>query len=83
MILRIYRDQLPDDYALKAWIQVGNADESVPYTQSENFAERLGGVIGAENVEFSIIEGAGHEDAKFYTEENLKKVFQFLDSAMK
>ncbi len=78
-----YKDQLPDDYMLKAWIQVGDADESVPYTQSENFAERLGSVIGTENVEFSIIEGAGHEDAKFYTDENLKKVFEFLDSEMK
>lgn len=78
-----YKDQLPEDYALKAWIQVGNADESVPYTQSENFAERLGGVIGEENVEFSVIEGAGHEDAQFYTDENLGKVFEFLDGAMK
>lgn len=78
-----YKGQLPDDYSLKAWIQAGDADESVPYTQSENFAERLGSVIGAENVEFSMIEGAGHEDEKFYTKENLKKVFDFLDSVMK
>lgn len=78
-----YLEQLPDDYSLKAWIQVGDSDESVPYTQSENFAERLANVIGENNVEFSIIEGAGHEDPLFYTDENLDKVFTFLDGIMK
>lgn len=78
-----YRDSLPEDYMLHAWIQVGNADESVPYTQSENFAARLSEVIGAENVSYSVIEGATHEDAAFYTEENLSEVFAFLDAVMK
>lgn len=75
-----YKESLPKDFTLKAWIQVGDADASVPYTQSENFAERLGQVLGTENVKFGVIEGAGHEDAAFYTEENLAAIFAFLSA---
>lgn len=78
-----YVDQLPADFALKAWIQVGDADQNVPYTQSENFAERLAEITGDVNVSFSIIEGAGHEDSAFYTAENLADVLAFLDGVMK
>lgn len=78
-----YKEELPDDFTLSVWIQVGNADTSVPYIQSENFAERLSEVIGAENVSFGIVEGAVHEDQAFYTEENLSEVFAFLDTVMK
>lgn len=78
-----YKESLPEDFALKAWIQVGDADTSVPYTQSQNFAERLAGVIGEENVSFGILEGAAHEDGAFYTDENLAEVFAFLDEVMK
>lgn len=78
-----YADQLPADFALSAWIQVGDADQNVPYTQSVNFAERLAEQIGAENVSFSVIAGAGHEDDAFYTAENLADVLAFLDGVMK
>lgn len=78
-----YADQLPEDYALKAWIQAGTADTSVPYTQSEHFAQELSALIGEENVRFGLIEGARHEDAAFYTDENLAEVFAFLDACMK
>ena len=77
-----YADQLPGDFKLSAWIQVGNADARVPYTQSENFAERLATVIGEENVKFGIIEGADHEDDLFYTEENLGDVFEYLNTVL-
>ena len=78
-----YTDQLPECYFLKAWIQAGSADTNVPYTQSVNFAERLSAVIGEENVQSSVLEGAAHEDAAFYTDENLAAVFAFLDACMK
>lgn len=78
-----YTDSLPAGFALSAWIQVGDADQNVPCTQSENFAARLGELIGAENVRFSVIEGAGHEDAAFYTDENLSAVLEFLDGVVK
>ena len=78
-----YKEQLPADFTLKAWIQVGDSDSRVPCTQSEHFGARLPDVIGTENVQFSFIEGADHEDPLFYTEENLKDVLEFLDSVMK
>ncbi|MGM9538203.1 MAG: alpha/beta fold hydrolase [Candidatus Onthomonas sp.] len=77
-----YQEQLPADFALRVWIQVGDSDTSVPYTQSEHFAAGLSEVIGAENVRFSVIEGAAHEDPLFYTEENLAQIFAFLDEAL-
>lgn len=77
-----YKDQLPADYTLTAWIQVGDSDTSVPYTQSENFAAGLAEVIGEQNVHFAIIEGAEHEDPLFYTDENLAQIFDFLNDAL-
>ncbi|MCD7917365.1 MAG: alpha/beta hydrolase, partial [Clostridiales bacterium] len=77
-----YVDQLPEDYTLCAWIQVGDSDTSVPYTQSQNFAEKLAEVIGSDNVTFGVIEGAEHEDDLFYTDENLAQVFAFLTDAL-
>lgn len=76
-----YSEQIPSE--LKAWIQAGDADEKVPYTQSVNFAARLAGYIGEENVEYSIIPGVGHEAEAFYTDENLDAVFAWLDDFMK
>ena len=78
-----YQDQLPADFSLCAWVQAGDSDTQVPYTQSENFGKKLSEVIGEGNVHFSLLEGAGHEDGLFYTEENLAQVFEFLEDAMK
>lgn len=76
-----YADKLPAD--IRAWIQAGDADARVPCTQSVNFAERLTRYIGEENIEHSLIPGADHEDALFYTDENLNAVFTWLDGIMK
>ena len=76
-----YKDQIPT--ALKAWIQAGDADAKVPYTQSVNFATRLANYISAENIQHSIIAGADHEDDAFYTDENLNAIFAWLDSFLK
>jgi acetyl esterase/lipase len=78
-----YVDQLPVDFALKAWVQVGDSDHRVPYTQSVHLAEQLTELLGEDNVEFSIIEGADHEDDAFYTQENLSAVLSFLDGILK
>ena len=78
-----YVDQLPDGFALRAWVQAGDADNSVPYTQSKNFAAKLAEVIGEDSVTFGLIEGAGHEDPLFYTEENLSRIFDFLAEALR
>ncbi len=73
-----YTDQLPADFSLRAWIQVGDSDNSVPYTQSVNFAERLTALLGEDSVSFQIIQGADHEDDLFYTAENLAAIFAYL-----
>ncbi|MCD8007738.1 MAG: alpha/beta hydrolase, partial [Clostridiales bacterium] len=77
-----YVNQLPEDFTLSAWIQVGDSDTSVPYTQSQNFAEKLTEVLGEDSVTFGIIEGAEHEDDLFYTDDNLAQVFDFLANAL-
>lgn len=77
-----YREEIPEGFVLRAWIQAGDADTSVPYTQSENFAVRLSEMLGETNVTFKILEGAEHEDEAFYTKENLTDVFAFLDQSM-
>lgn len=68
-------------------IQHGTADSNVPITQSENFAKALASVIGSDNVTFETMEGAGHGDMgsvkAFETEENIERVFEFLDSQLK
>lgn len=73
-----YTDQLPEGFALKAWIQAGTSDQNVPCTQSTNLAERLANVIGSESIQYSLIDGAGHMDSAFYTDENLDAVFAFI-----
>lgn len=78
-----YTEQLPEGFALSAWVQAGDGDTRVPYTQSVNLAAGLVDVIGAENVQHSILPGANHEDAAFYTEENLAQVYAFLDGVLK
>lgn len=77
-----YKDELPSNFKLSAWVQVGDSDARVPYTQSENFAKRLTDVIGEDNMKFGIIEGADHEDDLFYTEENLGDVFEYLNTVL-
>lgn len=77
-----YVGELPEGFALNAWIQAGDADTKVPCTQSVHFAQRLEEVIGAQNVRFGLLPGADHEDAAFYTEENLSAVLDFLDDAL-
>ena len=67
---------------VQVWVQAGTADDNVPYTQSENFADELAQVIGDESVHFALIEGAKHMDAAFYTDENLSQVFAFLADAL-
>lgn len=77
-----YTDQLPEDFTLSAWVQAGDADTSVPYTQSQNFAAKLAEVIGEDAVHFGLIPGAEHEDDLFYTADNLAQVFEFLADAL-
>jgi dipeptidyl aminopeptidase/acylaminoacyl peptidase len=64
-------------------IQHGRLDELVPVQQSMIFVEKLKKYVSPERFEFDIIEGAGHADLLFETDENMERVFSFLDKHLK
>ncbi len=64
-------------------IQHGRLDTMVPVQQSMMFAEKLRKYVSSDRFEFDIIEGAGHGDPLFETEENMARVFSFLDKHLK
>lgn len=74
----------------KFFIQHGTADRNVPYVQSERLYKKLVEVCGEGHSSFELLEGAMHGDdipevttPSFGTEENLEKVFTWLDSVLK
>jgi acetyl esterase/lipase len=64
-------------------IQHGSLDTMVPVQQSIIFVEKLRKYVGSDRYEFDILEGAGHGDPLFETEENMARVFSFLDRHLK
>ena len=64
-------------------IQHGRLDELVPVQQSMIFVEKLEKYVSSDRFEFDIIEGAGHADPLFETDENMERVFAFLDKHLK
>lgn len=64
-------------------IQHGRLDTTVPVQQSIMFAEKLEKYVSPDRFEFDILEGAGHADPLFETEENMRRVFAFLDKHLR
>jgi acetyl esterase/lipase len=64
-------------------IQHGRLDTLVPIQQSMMFVEKLKKYVSPDRFEFDILEGAGHGDPLFETDENMSKVFAFLDRHLK
>jgi acetyl esterase/lipase len=64
-------------------IQHGRLDTMVPVQQSMMFVEKLEKYVSHDCFEFDIIEGAGHGDPLFETDENMDRVFAFLDRHLK
>jgi acetyl esterase/lipase len=64
-------------------IQHGRLDTVVPVQQSIMFVEKIEKYVSPDRFEFDILEGAGHSDPKFITEENMERVFSFLDRHLK
>lgn len=64
-------------------IQHGRLDVSVPVQQSIIFAEKLEKYVSPDRFEFDILEGAGHGDPLFETDENMERVFTFLGHHLK
>jgi acetyl esterase/lipase len=65
------------------FIENGTADCNIPPVQNKNFADALSAAIGADNVTYVSLEGAGHGGSQFETEENIKLVIGFLDKYLK
>jgi acetyl esterase/lipase len=64
-------------------IQHGRRDHLVPFQQSVAFADAIRRFVGTDRVEFDILEDADHGDPLFETEENLDRVFSFLDKHLR
>ena len=64
-------------------IQHGRMDALVPVQQSMIFVQKLEELVSHERFEFDILENAGHGDPLFETEENMSRVFQFIDRYLK
>jgi acetyl esterase/lipase len=64
-------------------VQHGTADVLVPYEQSVEFVEAIRKSQGEEKATFVPIEGANHEDKKFFTDENMDVVFSFIEKHLK
>ena len=55
----------------------------VPVQQSMIFVQKLEELVNHDRFEFDILENAGHGDPLFETEENISRVFQFIDRYLK
>jgi len=64
-------------------IQHGSLDQLVPVEQSINFAKRIEEIAGEEKVILEILDGCIHADAAFFSDENVTRVYEFLDSKLK
>lgn len=76
-------DQLDPSLAPAFYIQHGTADLLVPYSQGEAFNHALAQKLGPDKVPSVPIADVGHGAPKFYTDDNMDKVFAFLDKTLK
>ena len=66
------------------FIQHGTEDKFVPYQGSVNFGRELGKKLGYKNVYLELFPATGHgTGTAFYTDENINKIFAFLDKHLK
>lgn len=71
----------PDDPPF--FIQHGQIDNLVPYQQSVNLASKLSAIIGEEKVTLELFPDSGHGGPAFNSEQNLNKIFVFLEQYLK
>ncbi|MBK8418630.1 MAG: hypothetical protein IPL17_07255 [Anaerolineales bacterium] len=63
------------------FIENGTADCNIPPIQNKNLADALGGVIGADKVTYTSLEGRPG-GLQFEAEENVNLVIKFLDTCL-
>lgn len=73
---------LSADSGMKMLIWHGDADITVPWTQSRRLNEIAAERLGAENVSFEIIRNAKHADEDMYRDAALDKLKAWLDAAL-
>ena len=71
------------DHMSPILIQHGTGDNLVPYQQSVEFARVIEKRAGRDRFELDLFEGWGHDDPGFSTDENMARVFAFLDRHLK
>jgi acetyl esterase/lipase len=64
-------------------IQHGTADSTVPVQQSIEFARAIEERVGPDAFELDLFEGGVHDDLVFDSDENMARVFEFLDRYLK
>ena len=67
----------------KILVQHGTHDRLVPYAQSVEFVGEIEKKMGADRVTFVPLDGADHEDKRFFAEENMDLVFAFIADNLK
>lgn len=86
-IPELVKDANPATYISKNippfFIQHGRIDNLVPYQQSEYLYNELLKYADENKIKFEILEDAKHGGPHFDTDENIEKVFSFLDKYMK
>jgi acetyl esterase/lipase len=64
-------------------IQHGRVDNLVPFQQSVQLAEVIEARVSAERFELDLFDGAGHADPVFETDQNLDRVFEFIERRLR
>lgn len=70
------KKNLNQDTELRALILHGDADLTVPYLQSEHFAETMKAQLGEDKVDYRLFSGYGHASDGFYSEETLSWILE-------
>lgn len=65
------------------FLQHGRADMVVPYEQSVYLYHAIKSIAGEERCQLELLDNCDHADVKLFAEENIRKVFDFIDERMK
>lgn len=66
----------------KFFIQAGSNDLHIPYTQGQNFAQKLNTTNGQGTAVWTLLEGEGHGTPGFESSENLKKILDWTNQML-
>lgn len=79
LLAKSYPGTYASDAMAPMLVQHGTADHLVPWAQSEEFVADLIAKGYGGRVEYIPLEGADHEDKRFFREENMNLVFKFIE----